>query len=345
MKTRYRLFRRRGTVFYCFDNQTRLYTSLQTKDRKAAQQLVHAKNEAEAHPALCRQLGKVYLASSDPRITTRTWQDALVVITDTKSGPTRARWERAAREAALSPLKPMVLIETQAEDILAALKAGTVSTNVHLRKLHNFALDMSWIPWPIIPKRQWPKIQFRKKRGITPNEHQAVVRGESNPERKAYYELAWHLGAAQSDLAALTAQNIDWDQHLIHFHRLKTKAPCVLRFGETVAEILTTLPKEGLLFPAFHALGCNHRATEFRRACRRVGVKGVSLHCYRYAWAERAKSCGYPERFAQVALGHNCRAVHEAYASGAVPVLPALDEYEQTFRDRVIPLHARSASG
>jgi len=25
---------------------------------------------------------------------------------------------------------------------------------VHLRKLHNFCLDMNWLPWPIIPKRQ-----------------------------------------------------------------------------------------------------------------------------------------------------------------------------------------------
>jgi RNA polymerase sigma-70 factor (ECF subfamily) len=24
-----------------------------------------------------------------------------------------------------------------------------------------------------------------------------------------------------------------------------------------------------------------------------LGIKGVSLHSYRYAWAERAKTCGY----------------------------------------------------
>jgi hypothetical protein len=45
--------------------------------------------------------------------------------------------------------------ETQAEHLLACLKAGTVSTNVYLRKLHNFCLAMSWLPWSIIPKRPW----------------------------------------------------------------------------------------------------------------------------------------------------------------------------------------------
>ena len=65
-----------------------------------------------------------------------------------------------------------------------------------------------------------------------------------------------------------------------------------------------------------------------------VGIKGISLHSYRYALAERAKTCGYPERFAQVALGHNSRAVHQAYARGASVVCPPLEEFE----DKIIPL-------
>jgi len=54
----------------------------------------------------------------------------------------------------------------------------------------------------------------------------------------------------------------------------------------------------------------------------------VTLHCYRYAWAERAKMCGYPERFAQEALGHNSKAVHRAYARKAQVRLPSLESYE-----------------
>jgi hypothetical protein len=59
----------------------------------------------------------------------------------------------AAKEAALDLIRDRVIIETQAEHLRACLKAGTVSTNVHLRKLHNFCLAMNWLPWPIIPKR------------------------------------------------------------------------------------------------------------------------------------------------------------------------------------------------
>ena len=72
-----------------------------------------------------------------------------------------------------------------------------------------------------------------------------------------------------------------------------------------------------------------HRATEFKRCCRRLAIKGITLHSYRYAWAERARTCGYPERFAQEALGHNSKAVHRAYARKAQVVIPSLEDYEK----------------
>ena len=50
----------------------------------------------------------------------------------------------------------------------------------------------------------------------------------------------------------------------------------------------------------------------------------------RYAWAERARACGYPERFAQEALGHNSKAMHRAYAKHASVKIPSLDEFEGT---------------
>src|SRR2546425_577357 len=79
-----------------------------------------------------------------------------------------------------------------AENLLQALKEGTVSTNVHLRKLHNFCLAMNWLPWPLIPKRLWPEVKFKEKRAITLAEHQLIIEREQNPERRSFYELCWH---------------------------------------------------------------------------------------------------------------------------------------------------------
>ena len=72
----------------------------------------------------------------------------------------------------------------------------------------------------------------------------------------------------------------------------------------------------------------NDRATEFKQRCRQLSIEGVTLHSYRYAWAERAKVAGMPERFAQEALGHNSKAVHRAYAKKALMKIPSLEDYE-----------------
>lgn len=161
------------------------------------------------------QIAKAYLAGSDSGINTRTWGQALEAIIQTKAGETKARWVRAAADKALDGLRPRLVIETQAEHFLKALQAGTVSTNVHLRKLHNFALGMNWLPWPILPKKQWPPVRYGEKRAITLEEHQRIIAREQNSELKAFYQLCWHLGGAQSDIANLRARDIQCTERVI----------------------------------------------------------------------------------------------------------------------------------
>ena len=181
----------------------------------------------------------------------------------------------------------------------------------------------------MLPKKRWPVIKFKDKRAITSEEHQAIVGREQNPERKAFYQLAWHLGASQSDIAYLEAENIDWEHNVISFARKKTRSIAIMRFDDELAETLRLLPNSGPLFPYLRSVRAGDRATEFHQRCVGLGIKGVSLHSYRYAWAERAKKAGYPERFAQEALGHNSKAVHRAYARRAQVELPSLGEYER----------------
>src|SRR5207244_13352604 len=64
-----------------------------------------------------------------------------------------------------------------------------------------------------------------------------------------------------------------------------------------------------------------------------------SLHDALPIWAERARKCGYPERFAQEALGHNSKAVHRSYAKRAQVRLPSLEQYERNSAgENVIPI-------
>ncbi|MCI0748849.1 MAG: tyrosine-type recombinase/integrase [Verrucomicrobia subdivision 3 bacterium] len=345
MKQRFILYRRKvGGMFYVEDSQTKKQESLGTKDRAEAKCLLNARNEAARQPQLNLQIAKAYLAGTDSGVATRTWQQALDTIVESKSGSTKDRWQRAAKEKALDSVRGRVIIETQAEELLACLKAGTVSTNVHLRKLHNFCLAMNWLPWPIIPKRLWPEIRFQPKRGITFDEHLLIMEREKNPERRSFYELCWHLGGSQTDIANLKGEDIDWRNQTIAYARQKTGSLAMIHFGPDIEAVLRRLPATGFLFPYLQTVRAGDRATEFKQRCDGLGIKGISLHSYRYAWAERAKQCGYPERFAQEALGHNSKAVHRAYARRAQVKLPSLESYErQAAEGQIIQLPSLSS--
>jgi integrase len=331
MKSRFRLIRRgtRGGKFYCVDTQTGKRTSLQTANEDEARQLVECRNQAIREPAMNEQKAQIYLQHSDPALANRTWQHVMEQMLSIREGENQARWDRAIREKPFDFLRHRKLTNTNGEHFLATMKAGSVSTNHYLRRIHNFALDMNWLLKPVLPKARWPKPEHREKRAITREEHQKIIAREHNPATLAYYELLWHLGGAQSDVANLKAENIDWKDRTIAYCRKKTDVMSLISFGDDVAAILKTLPQTGQLFPALARIPYNHRAKMFIKRLATVGVSGVSLHSYRYAWAERAVAAGYPERYAMQALGHSSDAVHRAYAKKAQVVVPPLESYEK----------------
>jgi integrase len=150
----------------------------------------------------------------------------------------------------------------------------------------------------------------------------------------------WHTGAAQSDGACLRAEEIKWEARTICFTRKKLKSrgtkikPTLFRFSADIEVILKRRPTEGQLFPYLCTVRAGDRATEFKQRCDGLGISGVSLHCYRYAWAERALKCGFPERFAQKALGHNSKAVHRAYAKHADVTVPSQADWEKDWQEK-----------
>ena len=106
MKARYRLIRRgnRGGAFYCVDTESGSRTSLGRIGEDEARQIVEAKNQAKRQPMLNLQIAKAYLAGTDTAITTRTWQQAIEALTNTKHDANRLRWQRVLKDAALAPL-------------------------------------------------------------------------------------------------------------------------------------------------------------------------------------------------------------------------------------------------
>jgi integrase len=131
-------------------------------------------------------------------------------------------------------------------------------------------------------------VHYKPKRAITLEEHQQIIAAEVNPERKALYQLCWHLGDSQGDVANLKGEDVDWTNGTVSFVRRKTGVPVLVHLGAETLNLFKDLPAEGVLFPYLSSVRANDRATEFRSRCRQLGIQGVTLHSYRYAWAERA---------------------------------------------------------
>ena len=343
-------------MWYAFDTVTGNSVSLKTRVKTEAVQKVNAMNEIERQPSISLGLAKVYLNATDPKLATRTWQEVMEHIVAKKEDETRRRWDTAIKDKNFDCLRELRVVETRPEHFDRALADGKVSTNVYLRRIHNHALGMEWLLKSVIPRLQWPKPVFKAKRAITAGEHAAIVARERNAERRDFYELLWHTGASQTDAANLLAEDVDWNSRTISYSRAKLKwlggtriKPALIRFGAEVEGILKRRPAAGPLFPYLRTVRAGDRATEFRQRCGGLGISGVSLHSYRYAWAERALKCGYPERFAQQALGHNSKAVHRAYSKQAEVLVPSLDDWEKDWQENAkrivqpsqqfIPLH------
>ena len=317
-------------MFYCVDKTTGKRTSLKTTDADAAQQIIDAKNQAEPQPVLNLQIAQAYLTASDPAWTQRNWQDVADRIQTHGKESTQDRYTRALKSKSFDLLRNKKLIETTAEDFLTVLSDEKISTAHFLKRLHNLAGNLGWLAKPILAPCLWPKPNPKSRRGITLEEHQLILATEKNAERNFYYQLLWEIGAAQNDAASLTHENIDWPSRTLTYFRMKTGERAQMAISNRLAAILNQLPTEGPLFPTIATGNSLTRSAEFCRRCRLLNLKGISLHSYRYAWAERAKTAGMPERFAQEALGHNSKAVHRAYAKNALVKIPSLQEYEES---------------
>jgi integrase len=336
---RYRLFLKGAYgTYYIEDTVTHRQMSLKTTDKAEATRLWQAKNDAAESPDRSFRVGVAYLGAADPEAEKRTWKDVIgtYAATHLDGSSTRVRIERAGKDKAIAPLLKLPLLRTRAEDIFSALTSGAVSTNTYLRRFQNFAVDCGWLPKPILPKKRWPKVRHKPKRAITQEEHTRILERETNPERGAFYALCWHTGGSSSDVAGLTADDIDWTNRLITYNRKKNTRNSGIRFGPECEAVLRNLPTTGALFPYLSSVRASDRATEFKQRGEGLGIKGVTIHSYRYSGAERAKMVGMPERFAQAALGHASKAVHRAYAKGAILEIPCLENMTAKRRERSV---------
>jgi hypothetical protein len=163
MTDKFRIFCRASGVWYIEDKQSKYQTSLRTRDESEANRLLQARNEAHRQPAINVQIARAYL---NPKLVTRTWHEVMESLVSFKHGSNRLRWDRAIEDESFESILQLPLIETRAEHFLKVLKSGKVSSNVYLRRIHNYALAMHWLLKPVIPRAVWPKVSYKAQASL-----------------------------------------------------------------------------------------------------------------------------------------------------------------------------------
>src|SRR5437773_3076819 len=253
VQLKYRLYRRHNGIFYWQENDSHKQGTLRTTDRREAESLLNAMNESHRAPTLNLNLARAYLAAHDPKMAQRSWQAVMDEMATHGIPTTQQRCARGFRSKAYNAIRNKPIVQTTGADLLAIIHANGNCVAHYLRRLHNLAVDLGWLAWPILAKRAWPKIRSQSKRAITAEEHGAVIALEKNPERRAYYELLYQTGAAQTDAANLSAENIDWTNAILVYHRKKLgpySEPARLTIGRKLRALLQSLPRSGDLFPS-----------------------------------------------------------------------------------------------
>lgn len=343
------MYQRNG-VFYVQDKIDGKQKSLKTRDDAAARRLFAAMNQAAELPQMNLTMAKAYLAGKSKDMLTRTWQDVMRNMEEAYTGSTLVRWQKQMRCEPFAILRRLPLLDTESSHFLTALQHPRAGTSTHkwLRIVHNRALDLGWLLTPVMARRVWPKLRTKRTKAVTEEQHLRMIAAIKDAEFRHYLEMLWLMGGAQTDTARLHRDNIDLIERRMTYDRQKLassgKGRVVIAIGEALMNLLSKLPREGYLFPNLAEQTDDVRASRFRKLADRLGYPDISLHSYRYAWAQRAKQFGMPLRLAMNALGHGSKAVHHTYSESAEVVTLPLDFFEKQWKEKIIAFSGTAAA-
>jgi hypothetical protein len=142
---------------------------------------------------------------------------------------------------------------------------------------------------------------------VTAQEHAAIISGEKNPEKRAYSEFLYETGAAQSDAAEFTAENIDSENGLLVYHRKKLgpdSEPARLSIGR---KLRSRIASAGELFEVtVKTGGRNQRLEDARRPRERCRPRQTR----RVYSADRENAKGFDREFILIGFLFEATAQH-----------------------------------
>ena len=182
---------------------------------------------------------------------------------------------RVAMRRPQNLLRTLKLVETTADDVMSVLKAGGAMTNAFVRCLHNLALGLGWLPWPILPSKLWPVVEAKKETrhhmGRTPANHcrrekcrAATIlrislgnRAQRKPSPRRFARSKLTGSGASFPISGKKPGRVG--------------APA--NWTGRLEDLLRKLPSNGFLFVKVAKTNNSARSAEFRRRCRSAEIE------------------------------------------------------------------------
>ena len=340
----YRLKKNSRGIWTAVDKKTKKQTSLKCKGtREQAEEIADIQfgNTDDSNAAHHMKAAEAHLMKCNPEYATNTWDmvaDKLIKSKRKCGGPMKLSTTRTYKSCwnhkGWDVLRHKRCIDTTPRDFEEATKDMGYLNVKFGQKLHNFAINRMLIPYAIMGLDMWPVVTIKGPicRAIKEDEHLKVLKFIDDPkmahwrqlvkthggkpidwmnEWKAFLSLLWYTGASQTDASMMKAENVKWDQGVLEYRRIKWKEPLkhapvrvAIAAGGALEKLLKKLPKKGPLFPLLINTDHSNRCRTFARFVDWLDFSNVSMHGYRYSFAERAKEKGMSAEDRMTTLGH-----------------------------------------
>jgi site-specific recombinase XerD len=165
-----------------------------------------------------------------------------------------------------------------------------------------------------------------------------VMRGDIRA--RAIFELLLDSGIRRAELAALTVDDVDQKERIIHVRHGKGDKERLTRFRRDTAEILFKYKAWRKKHPAAATpwlwLGHRGRLTDagieelLKAKAREAGVEGFHMHRLRHTFAHRAKTRGMSMEGIMASGGWSSYSMMSRYGKSAAQ-MRALEEYDRIF--------------
>jgi integrase len=218
-------------------------------------------NQQAEQPQMNVEMAKVYLSSKSVEMLTRTWEDVMNDMAEAYRGSTLHRWKVVIKSQPFQELRKIQLLDTERTHFMSVLqhpKAGT-STQKWLRIMHNRALDLAWLLTPVMARRFWPKLNTKRAKAITFEQHTRLIEAVKEDEFRRYLQMLWEIGGSQTDTARLRRDNVDIFNRRLTYSRKKLESrgrgSVAIVIGDDLMKLFDELPQQGYLFPTLAKQG------------------------------------------------------------------------------------------